>query len=335
MPGEPSRTFVAVTSCALEIAADPRLDARLDAIARHAADVVCGPTAILLLDDLLALRPAATHGPELRDLPVFDGSERPEHPDPLVLAVLDRRETLARRDEPSAILDAVVAAHIAVHIPMIVEREDGTSDVEGVLVAAVPSDPLDPPELDALRALAVLGALVTAHARLETALEERSDWLDRLAHTDALTGLANRRTLDRVLELEIARAARQATTLGVAIFGVDGLEQVTERDGAHAADDVLRRVAASLADTVRLVDTVARYGRSEFVVVAPGSTGLAMAQRAAGAIARIGADGTSPAVSVGVAVYPADGSAPGEMLGSAERALADARQRGGAIVAAT
>ncbi len=334
MSGEPSTTSAAVVSCALEIASATRLDARLDAVARHASQIACGPAAVLLLDDVLALRPAAAHGPELRDLPVLDASDASSSSDPAARAVMDRREILAARGREAAVLEAVPSARLAVHFPMLTERDDGTADVEGVLVAAIPSDRPDP-DIDALRALAVLGALVTSRARLETALEERSDWLDRLAHTDALTRLANRRTLDRVLELEIARAARQATTLGVAIFGVDGLDGLAEREGAHAADDVLRRVAASLADTVRLVDTVARYGRSEFVVVAPGSSGLAMAQRAAGAIARIGENGAPPALSVGVAIYPADGSAPGEMLASAERALADARQRGGAIVSAT
>ena len=114
-------------------------------------------------------------------------------------------------------------------------------------------------------------------------------------------------------------------------------DRIAERHGAHAADDVLRRVAASLAETVRLVDTVARYGRTEFVVVAPGSAGLAMAQRAAAAIGRIElGDGEAPiGVSVGVAVFPTDGSSVDELLAASERALAEARTRGTAIVSAT
>lgn len=336
MAVEPSTSRPPVISCALAMASETTLDARLAAVARHAAQVTSGSAAVLLLDDAMALRPAAVHGPHLDALAAIDASPGGGTPDPAVQAVLDRREVVVAHGHPSALLAAAPAAGCAVHVPMALEQADEGATVEGVLAVTCPSDPPNAESLDALRALAALGALATAHARLEIALAERSDWLDRLAHTDSLTGLANRRTLDRVLELELARAARQATTLCVAIFGVDGLEALTERDGAHAADDMLRRVAASLADTVRLVDTVARYGRSEFVVAAPGSTGLAMARRAAAAIGQLEGDGPArPRVSVGVATYPPDGSTADEVLAAAERALAEARERGGAIVSAS
>ena len=54
MSGEPSTTSAAVVSCALEIASATRLDARLDAVARHASQIACGPAAVLLLDDVLS-----------------------------------------------------------------------------------------------------------------------------------------------------------------------------------------------------------------------------------------------------------------------------------------
>ena len=65
---------------------------------------------------------------------------------------------------------------------------------------------------------------------------EQEDWQERLAHLDPLTGLANRRTLDRVLELEIARAGRQQSDVSVAVFDVDGFRAVNEREGAAAGE---------------------------------------------------------------------------------------------------
>src|SRR6185369_2688067 len=122
-----------------------------------------------------------------------------------------------------------------------------------------------------LRLVADLAALAVDRARLASTGAERSEWFERLAHTDPLTGLANLRTISRVLELEIARAGRQGSEVSVAIFDVDDFAATNETAGRDAGDDVLRAVAAVLAGSVRLVDTVARSGADEFLLVAPGS----------------------------------------------------------------
>src|SRR3989304_5381648 len=83
---------------------------------------------------------------------------------------------------------------------------------------AAPDDPAATrADLDAIGDLA---AAAVRSARLEQALVERSDWYDRVAHTDPLTGLANRRTFDRMLELELARAGRQGSPASGAPFGI-------------------------------------------------------------------------------------------------------------------
>ena len=132
-----------------------------------------------------------------------------------------------------------------------------------------------------------------------------------MAHSDPLTGLANERTVARVLELELARAGRQGSEVSLAMFDVDDF-QATNRDGGPAAgDDVLRRVAAVLAESVRLVDTVGRVGGDEFVLIAPGSAGLTVANRVMAGIAALPAvAGKDVSVSAGVARFPTDGATP-------------------------
>ena len=88
-------------------------------------------------------------------------------------------------------------------------------------------------------------------------------------------------------------------------------------------------VAAVLAESVRLVDTVARYGGDEFVLVAPGSAGTTVAQRVLEGVARLApVDGRTITVSAGVARFPADGTSADELLAAAEGALSVARGSG-------
>ncbi len=187
-----------------------------------------------------------------------------------------------------------------------------------------------------LAAFADLIALTIDRTRLVAAAEERGDWQERMAHTDALTGLANARTLGRVLELEVARAGRQGTELSVAVFDIDGLKAVNDGAGPAAGDDMLREVAAVLAESVRLVDTVARMGGDEFLVVAPGAAGMTVARRVLDALAGRSATGRSPiSVSAGVARFPVDGTTPDELVSAAGHALQTAKSAGpGALASA-
>ncbi len=180
-----------------------------------------------------------------------------------------------------------------------------------------------------LVAVADVIAVTVDRAQLGSLLQERSEWLERLAHTDPLTGLANARTLGRVLELELARAARQGGDVTVAVFDVDDLQGLNERAGRETGDDILRRVAEVIGGSVRLVDTVARTGPDEFVIVAPGSAGAVVAQRVVDQISADGAGVPPFTLSAGVARFPADGTTGEAILDAAHEALASARAAGG------
>lgn len=187
-----------------------------------------------------------------------------------------------------------------------------------------------------LAAFADLIAITVDRARLTEAASERAEWAERVSHTDALTGLANARTLSRVLELEVARASRQGTELSVVLFDVDGLAAANDAGGPAVGDDILREVAAVLAETVRLVDTVARWGGDEFLLVAPGAAGMIVGQRVLDAVSsRPAIAGRAYSVSAGVARFPADGASPDELVTAAEAALATAKGTGpGALASA-
>jgi len=221
-------------------------------------------------------------------------------------------------------------------LPLVV-RHDGVDMGVGVFAFAWPA-PHEFSEQDRaiLQALADLGAVAVDRARLSSLAAERSEWFERMAHTDPLTGLANTRTLGRVLELELARAARQGGEVSVALIDIDGLTGVNEQSGHEAGDDVLRAVATVLAESVRLVDTVARYGGDEFVLIAPGAAGMTVAQRVLDGVAGLAEQhGRQISVSVGLARFPADGASSDELLVAAAAALVVAREEGPGKLATT
>jgi len=211
--------------------------------------------------------------------------------------------------------------------PVVIGRE-GIEEPVGAL--AVEADAAAAPEVsERVAAIADLIAVVVDRARLATNAAERIDWAERVANSDMLTGLANARTLTRVMELEIARAARQGVELTVVLFDVDDLTGFNEANGRAAGDDVLREVAAVVGETVRFVDTVARWGGDEFMVVAPGAKGTTVARRIVDAVAtRAGTSDKRFTVSAGLARFPADGNSSDELVRAAESALRAAQAAG-------
>ncbi len=217
----------------------------------------------------------------------------------------------------------------------IVVTGHGVEEPVGALAVSRPEPiPLEATDADRVAAVADLIGLLVDRTRLHADAQERGDWLQRLASSDGLTGLANGRTLARVVELELARAGRQQSELCLAIFDVDGLTGINDRAGRAVGDAVLREVAAVIAESVRLVDTVAREGPDEFVLVAPGARGPSVIRRIVGAVAaRPPIGDVSFTISAGVARFPSDGTSEAELLAAARSALAAARMGGPGRVA--
>ena len=234
---------------------------------------------------------------------------------------------LAAQERIQATGEAGVDGRVTSAWPVVIGRE-GIEEPVGAL--AVEADAAPAAEIsERITAICDLVAVVVDRARLATNAAERIDWAERVANSDMLTGLANARTIERVLELEIARAARQEAELTIVLFDVDDLTGFNDANGRSAGDDVLREVAAVVGETVRFVDTVARWGGDEFLVVAPGAKGTTVARRIVDAVAsRAGTADKRFTVSAGLARFPADGKTGHDLVRAAESAMRAAQAAG-------
>lgn len=112
--------------------------------------------------------------------------------------------------------------------------------------------------------------ILKARVRSHLALKRKNDQLAKLACTDPLTGIANRRQFDSVLEREWLRAQRDNTPLSVIMIDVDFFKRYNDHYGHIAGDHCLRQVALALEGALnRPGDLLARYGGEEFVALLP------------------------------------------------------------------
>ncbi len=305
---------------AAALARADNLDTALSAIVEAGATAVGAATAaVFTLDaDAGGLELLLTLGMPEGSVDGFaaDVSGNPEHP--IHRAAVDRTGSLGRTSETPGGDTLTI-----VDLPLVV-ASGGVEEGLGVLSFGWPgAHEVGVAEETALVAIADLAAAAIAAFRMTSLAAERAEWFERVAHTDPLTGLSNARTLTRILELEVARAQRQGSEVSVAVFDVDGFTVLNTSAGSRAGDQVLRQVAAVLAANVRLVDTIARTGGDEFVLVAPGSAGVTVAHRVLHGIAALEAVESFPVtVSAGVARFPQDGSDAEALIGAARDALA-------------
>lgn len=152
--------------------------------------------------------------------------------------------------------------------------------------------------------------------------------MHHLAHHDALTGLPNRLLLSERVSQTIASARRCHRSLAVMYLDLDGFKQVNDRFGHATGDLLLQSFSRRLTACVRGSDTVSRLGGDEFVVLL---AELGCADDAARAAAKIVGDSKLPhqigihclsvKTSIGIGMYPADGTSAETLLRSADLAL--------------
>jgi diguanylate cyclase (GGDEF) domain len=173
-------------------------------------------------------------------------------------------------------------------------------------------------------------AMVIARAQRRT-----RDAAIRLSTVDSLTGLFNRTFFFAAIEREIARSARSGRGFCLLMMDLDELKAVNDRLGHFQGDRVLRGVGEVITQGVRQIDTAARYGGDEFVVLLPetdptGAFVLAEKIRLGVRAMAIELPGGAPrpSMSVGVVNYPDDGRSADELIISADGAMYASKRAG-------
>jgi diguanylate cyclase (GGDEF)-like protein len=190
-----------------------------------------------------------------------------------------------------------------------------------------------PEDGDNLLAFAAHAGLALENARLYAEQQ-------RLAVTDGLTGLTNRRRFDEVLAHEIERAIRFHRQVALVMIDLDNFKRYNDTYGHPVGDILLQNLAALMRRSVRAVDTPARYGGEEFVLVLP-ETGLEdaykIAERLRNSAGQLHLQPIVPAanfpnqqvtISLGIAVSPEQAQTPQALLKAADTALYTAKRNG-------
>jgi len=169
----------------------------------------------------------------------------------------------------------------------------------------------------------VLGGTLLDNAQL-------FDQVSTLASSDPLTGLANHRRLFETLESELQRSRRTGRSFAVLLFDLDGLKKINDKYGHLTGSRAIKRLGTALRNSSRAIDTPGRYGGDEFALILPESGEREAKQAATRICEQLANDGQQPliSVSVGLAVYPSDGTTIEKLLGSADRALYRMKGRG-------
>ncbi|MFZ2414297.1 MAG: sensor domain-containing diguanylate cyclase, partial [Candidatus Cryosericum sp.] len=203
--------------------------------------------------------------------------------------------------------------------------------------------------IEMLEAVASFAAIAVENARIMIRLNEMnqiisgekaqvekaalaSSWL---AEHDSLTGLSNRRFLERVLDENIRLAALENTSIAVFFVDLDDFKNVNDTRGHDAGDRVLVAVGARLASVFRDGDYVARVGGDEFVVVAPGIRNIdsvaAIADKVVASFDEPIAIAEGPVavtVSIGITQFPDHGGDSQELISRADEAMYSIKRTG-------
>ncbi|MCW8331727.1 diguanylate cyclase [Photobacterium sp. SDRW27] len=157
----------------------------------------------------------------------------------------------------------------------------------------------------------------------------------RRANFDSLTGLANRQMFLEKLEQEKKRAQRSDTLMALLFLDLDRFKEVNDTLGHNMGDQLLKDVAERLCDCVRETDTVARLGGDEFTIILGEQENPQGVERVAQEILRkfsvpftLGAETVNISPSIGISLYPQDGTEAGTLLMNADQAMYTAKAEG-------
>src|SRR5258706_1980466 len=215
-------------------------------------------------------------------------------------------------------------------VPILVDDES-----RGVLNVADPLDGRSFGEDDLITL-----ELLASHIGACLLQQEQGEAMQRLAETDPLTWLFNRRHFDRPLDAELNPARPAGHLLALLMIDVDQFKSINDRFGHRTGDAVLRLVATGIKQAVRLYDVPTRYGGDEFAIILPEADSEVAARVARRVLektaaqtlpAELASAGRTIGLSIGVATFPRpSGDAPA-LIESADTAMYKAKESGGGV----
>ncbi len=303
------------------------LGATLNSMLEIAGEVIPqGQSAILLLNDQeKTLRLAAGQGYQaavkFMEIPVGQGITGRCAQTGVTQVVHD----IEHLEDDEEYIPGVPGARSEVAVPLI---------ADGTIIGVFNAESVEPHAFgdEHVQTLTVIARQTAEVIRSAQLLEETH----RLAITDSLTGLFNRRHFNQQLEENVRRAARYDEPLALVFLDVDHFKSVNDRFGHQAGDRCLQAMARTLRDSVRDSDQIARIGGEEFAILlirADRELALSIAERLRTRIDDLILEEDPPlpvdlTASLGVAVFREDGDDPKSLLRSADRALYAAKRLG-------
>jgi diguanylate cyclase (GGDEF)-like protein len=310
---------------------DRRAQDLLDSIFRVATELVRGERASLLLReddtaDFVIARAVGLADDVRRQVRIRSGVG-------IVGQVLASKRPLLVRgaeDMPGLLSGGHYRSSSFVSVPVLVDDEP-----RGVLNVADHEDgrPFEQADLQTLEILA-------AHIGAVLVQQEQGEALQRLAETDPLTWLFNRRHFDKRLEGETNRALRAEHLLALLMIDVDKFKTINDRFGHAVGDQVLKSVASAIKQAVRLYDVPTRYGGDEFAIILPeADTDVAsrVARRIFEKLELVPVPGEMRdaaipiGLSIGVATFPRPLGDAASLVEAADAAMYRAKRAGGGV----
>lgn len=212
-------------------------------------------------------------------------------------------------------------------IRLVLERQPTLADISGSALATV--------ALASMLSLALLLAYAGASQRRQKSQVEGLRAMEHLALHDSLTGLPNRFMMLGRLEQTLTTAQRHGSRLAVLFLDIDGFKPVNDIYGHHIGDLLLKEIGVRLRNCIRENDTVARLGGDEFVVtltdIREADDVSAVAEKILRAVAEpalVDGQEIQVSTSIGIAVYPDNGSDSESLLRAADAAMYEAKAEG-------
>ena len=315
---------------ALEDLGEPRAEDLLGSILRVATELVRGERASLMLrddatDDFVIAHAFGLAEDVKREARVRSGEGVAGH------VVASKRSLLVRGGEaPVPVRGGNYRSDSFMSVPILIDDH-----ARGVLNVTDRFDgrPFEESDLATLEILA-------GHIGACLVQQEQGEALQRLAASDPLTWLFNRRHFDKRLEAETNRALRADRLLALLMLDVDRLKLINDRFGHRVGDQVLRAVAAAVKQAVRLYDVPTRYGGDEFAVILPDSDTEAASRVARRVLEKAGTaalptelrdSGVPLSLSIGIATFPRPAADANALVEAADIAMYRAKLAGGGV----